>query len=335
MKKEIPIWFMRQAGRYLPEYRKVRRNKPNFFDLCFDPLIASEISLQPIKRFDFDFIILFSDILTIPYALNQQVSFEENHGPRLKTINGREDLDYKNIDKCLSRLDPVFETIDALNTQKGRHQLIGFCGGPFTVLNYMIEGGTSKKHEKIKDFVKNKKVKALDLIDILTEISIEYLKRQIRKGADRVQIFDSWAGIMKGKDYEDFIIKPNKKINQEVKKFSPNTQITHFPRSSKNRLIDFLTEVNCDVISLDQDCPDEVIKFTKDKGITVQGNLSPLTLVKGGKKLETEIKECLEKFKHHKHIFNLSHGILKNTPLDNVYKTIEIVRNYEFTKVSS
>ena len=154
---KIPIWFMRQAGRYLPEYRKIRLQNKNFLDLCFSPDLATEISLQPIKRFDLDFIILFCDILVIPHALGQNVAFLKNHGPSLSPISSRKELNCTNLKLCINKLSNVFETVKILNTKKKGKKLIGFCGGPFTVLNYMIEGGTSKDHKKIKYFVSKKK----------------------------------------------------------------------------------------------------------------------------------------------------------------------------------
>ena len=171
---KTPIWFMRQAGRYLPEYRKIRSLKKNFLDLCLNPSLSAEISLQPIERFDLDFIILFSDILVIPFALGQDVSFMKNHGPILPPISSIKELKYKNLKASIDKISNVFETLRILNTNKKGKKLIGFCGGPFTVLNYMIEGGTSKDHKKIKTFVSHEKKKAFELIKVLTEISIEY-----------------------------------------------------------------------------------------------------------------------------------------------------------------
>ncbi len=326
------IWFMRQAGRYLPEYREIRKKKPDFLDLCFSPNLAAEISLQPIKRFDFDFIILFSDILVIPYSMNQKVSFLKNHGPFLDTIKTKEDLCYRNYTKCLDRIKNIFETIQILQKKKGNKKLIGFCGGPFTVLNYMIEGGTSLTHSKIKNFVKNKKQESRELIKIITELSVEYLKEQIKSGVDYVQIFESWASLLDREDYDNFVIEPNKYISQEIKKFSVQTQIIHFPRGSGEKYLDFIEEVKCDVISIDQSCPEEIIVKAIEKDLTVQGDLSPLSLLEGGEVLNNKTLETLEKYKNNKHIFNLSHGILPKTPIENVKKTVNLVRNYEPTE---
>ena len=328
----IPIWFMRQAGRYLPEYMEIRAKNSDFLKLCFDPDLASEISLQPLKRFDLDFIILFSDILVIPHALGQDVKFLKNHGPLLNSICSKKDLDYNNLNKALDKISNIFETIKILNTKKNRKNLIGFCGGPFTVLNYMIEGGTSKTHSKIKTFIKNKKDEANDIIKIITEISIEYLKNQIKYGANYVQIFESWAGLLKNEEYIDFIIKPNQQISKEIREFSKQTKIIHFPRGSRNNYKIFAEEVKCDVLSLDQTYPKELLSLLREKGITVQGNLDPRELLKEGERVEERTKEVLEKFKKNNHIFNLSHGILPKTKISNIEKVIKVVRDYETSK---
>mgnify|MGYP001230098767 FL=1 len=331
---KTPIWFMRQAGRYLPEYRKIRLQQKSFLDMCFSPQLASEISLQPIRRFDFDFIILFSDILVIPYALGQEVEFIENVGPILGEINLTKNNTFFSMQKSISLLSPIFETLKILKKKKGKKKIIGFCGGPFTVLNYMIEGGTSKKHNRIMSFIEEQRKLALNLLEKITEISIEYLIRQIQSGADFIQIFDSWAGLLNDKQYEQFIIKPSMKINKEIKKKYPEIPQIFFPRGSKEKLINFLLDVKCDVISVDE-ISEETRIFCKKKNIAIQGNLSPQTLLQGGKKLDTEVKNILERFKDNAHIFNLSHGILPETPLANVQKVINIIRkDHEFTKKS-
>ena len=329
---KIPIWFMRQAGRYLPEYMEIRSRNSDFLKLCFNPELASEISLQPIKRFDLDFIILFSDILVIPYALGQEVKFLKNHGPLLNCISSKKDLNYTNLNKCLDKISNIFETIRILHTKKRKKNLIGFCGGPFTVLNYMIEGGTSKTHSKIKAFIKNNREQANDIIKIVTDISIEYLKKQIESGANYVQIFESWAGLLEREEYIEFIIKPNQRISKEIRDFSQHTKIIHFPRGSGKNYKIFAKEVHCDVMSLDQTFPKELPGVLREKGITVQGNLDPQELLKEEDRVEEKTKEVLEKFKSNNHIFNLSHGILPKTKISNIEKVIKVVRDYETSR---
>ncbi len=329
---KVPIWFMRQAGRYLPEYMEIRSKNSDFLQLCFNPELASKISLQPIKRFDLDFIILFSDILVIPHALGQNVHFLKNHGPSLNCINSKKDINYLNFKECLRKISNIFETIKILSSKKGTKNLIGFCGGPFTVLNYMIEGGTSKTHSKIKKFVKEKKKEALDLLMIITELSIEYLKMQIDSGANYVQIFESWAGLLESDEYIEFIVKPNKLISQEIKKHSKGIKIIHFPRGSSKNYKTFAEEVYCDVLSLDHSYPQEMLSLLREKNVTVQGNLDPRELLGGAKKVEEKTKEVLEKFKSNNHIFNLSHGILPKTKISNIETVIKVVREHETPK---
>ena len=329
---KTPLWFMRQAGRYLPEYMKIRSENPDFLKLCFNPNLASEISLQPVRRFDLDFIILFSDILVIPFCLGQDVKFLKNHGPCLTPIFSKKDLNYSNLKKCLDKLANIFETLKVLNSKRGKKNLIGFCGGPFTVLNYMIEGGTSLSHSKIKKYIKYQKKEALEIIRILTEVSIEYLKKQIESGANYIQIFESWAGLLEKEEYSDFIIKPNKEISVEIKKFSKRTKIIHFPRGSGNNYKKFVEEVYCDVISLDQNYPTDLLNLLRKKEITVQGNLDPQELLKDTRTVEQKTKEVLEKFKENNHIFNLSHGILPKTKISNIEKVIKVIKEYETSK---
>ena len=297
--------------------------------MCFNPKLACDISLQPIERFDFDFIILFSDILVIPYALGQEVKFKESIGPILGNIN-YEQLEV-NLSQNLERLAPVFETIKLIKQKKKEKDLIGFCGGPFTVLNYMIEQGTSKTHEKIKKFIKSNNELSEKIIKIITDISIEYLKKQIDSGADVIKVFDSWAGLLDGDLYKKYIIEPNKEIAKEIKNYSPGTKQIFFPRGSKENYFNFIKEVKPDVISLDEEFPDNVFSYAKKNDIILQGNLKPTALIEGGRKLKKGIKNILNKFKENKHIFNLSHGVLPQTPVENVEILVEIIRNYNET----
>ncbi len=329
MKNPINIWLMRQAGRYLPEYREIRRKKKNFIDLCLSPEIAANISMQPIKRFDFDFVILFSDILVIPYALGQNVKFKEKVGPILEDIIVKPET--VNLEESLKKLNPIYETIRIICTKKKEKKLIGFCGGPFTVLNYMIEKGTSKSHKKIKMFIKSEKKRAEELLDLITEASILYLKDQIKHGADYIKIFDSWAGLLDDKDYERFIIEPNKRISEAIKKFSSKTKQIFFPRGSSKNYIKFINTVNPMILALDNNYPTIIHDIAVKKNITLQGNLSPQTLIEGGKKMIKETQEVLERFKKNEHIFNLSHGVLPQTPTENVQTVVEIIRKHNDT----
>ena len=329
MKNPINIWLMRQAGRYLPEYREIRRKKKDFIDLCLSPEIAANISLQPIERYDLDFIILFSDILVIPFALGQDVKFKEKVGPILGDIKAEKET--INLEESLKKLNPIYETVKIISEKKKEKKLIGFCGGPFTVLNYMIEKGTSKSHSKIKSFIKTKKKRAQDLIELITKASIIYLKEQIKNGADYIKIFDSWAGLVDDDDYDNFIIGPNKEISEAIKRFSSRTKQIFFPRGSSNNYIKFINGVNPTILALDNNYPSNIYDLAIKKNIILQGNLNPQTLVEGGEKLIKETKEVLERFKKNEHIFNLSHGVLPQTPPANVQTVVETVRKYNDT----
>ena len=332
LQKRTPVWFMRQAGRYLPEYKRLRSTEKTFLDLCFNSDKAAKISLQPIERFDLDFIILFSDILVVPHALGQFVDFKENVGPVLEPIKNKHDLDFKNLAKNLMILDPVFKTIKIIKKNNKEKNLIGFCGGPFTVLTYMIEGGTSESHQKVKTKIKKEKSELLEIIEILVEFSSMYLIEQIKSGANIVKIFESWAGLLDNELYFDFIIKPNKKIVENIKTVFPDIPVACFPRKSESKILQFIENVDCDIISLDESFPEELLEIAKEKSIVLQGNLNPNLLVKGGKKMEEKVKKILLRFKQNRHIFNLSHGILPQTPIVNVQKTIKLIREFNETR---
>jgi uroporphyrinogen decarboxylase len=325
---------MRQAGRYLPEYKRIRKRERNFLDLCFNPGLAAEISLQPINRFNFDFIILFCDILVIPYALGKEVNFKEKIGPILEKTTNVKEFKNLNYDISMEKLFPVMETIKKIKQQKPEKELIGFCGGPFTVLTYMIEGGTSKNHSLVKKKIKEEREDFENLIRIITKLSIKYLETQIISGVNIVKVFESWAGLLNEKDYEDFVIKPNKKIQKDLKKKFPSTPIIYFPRNSGENIFAFIKNIDCDILSLDKKYPKELLNLAKKKQIILQGNLDPLILIEGGKKLEDEVKKIMIEFSNFDHIFNLSHGILPTTPIANVEKTINIIRNFNEAKKS-
>ena len=324
----VPIWFMRQAGRYLPEYREIRTQKKNFLDLCFSSDLACDISLQPIKRFNFDAVILFSDILVIPYSLGQNVTFQENKGPVLNPINTVKDIKFFSKKIWLKKLMPSFETIKLIK-RKNSKPLIGFTGSPFTLLTYMLEGGTSKDH-----YITKKKLienpKEIDkIIELLVEISVFYLEQQVKAGVQILQIFESWASVLDGALFEKYIIEPNRLICSEIKKKFPKIPIIFFPKGSAQYYPEIIERIEMDVISLDLKFPSKVLSLCRKKDIVIQGCLDPVRLVVGGKQLEETTKWILNKFKHNKHIFNLSHGILPQTPIKNVEKVINIVRENE------
>ena len=330
--QKIPIWFMRQAGRYLPEYKNIRNKEKDFIKLCLSPTLAAKISLQPVIRFDFDGIILFSDILIIPHALGQKVSFEENIGPILSSLTSFKDLPETSEKDWEKILNPVFRTLRILKKKKNKNKtLIGFCGSPFTVLTYMIEGGTSKNHLKTKAFLLENPTEANILINKIIKISIFYLENQIKAGADVIQIFESWSSILDGDLYTQYIVEPNKIIVEKLKKIDKKIPIICFPRLSNWKTLEFIKSVPCDGLSIDLQTDEKTIEYCKKNNITIQGNLDPVRLLLGGKQLKMAIRNIVKRFKNHKFIFNLSHGILPNTPLKNVEKTIKYIKEYENT----
>ena len=330
-KKEIfsnpPIWIMRQAGRYLPEYRELRSKASNFLDFCYNPKLASEVTLQPLKRFDLDAAIIFSDILVIPDALGVKVEFIKDIGPKLQKVSTIEDLNKLRIDAIKNHLQPVFDNIKLVKSQlKSEKALIGFSGSPWTLASYMIEGGGSKNFEEIRQkSIKNEDFFA-KLLDILTKSVIEYLSYQIEAGVDVVKLFDSWAGILPPREVKKWVIEPNKKIVEELKKRYPHIPIICFPRGIGFSYEEFVSSVKCDAIALDQNVN---LEWARDKlqNVTIQGNLDNFLLAFGSKKeIEEEVLRILEIFKNKSFIFNLGHGILPQTPIENVEFLIKLIR---------
>ena len=325
-----PIWIMRQAGRYLPEYREIRKDVKNFLDLCYNSKLASEVTLQPIKRFDFDAAIIFSDILVIPDALGLKVDFIKNEGPVLQKVVDEKDLEKLDINKIVSHLQPVFETLRLTKKELSKDKtLIGFSGSPFTMACYMIEGGSSKNFDLVrKTAIKNPQFFA-KLIDILTQSVVIYLREQINAGADVVKLFDSWAGILPESEFQKWVIEPTKKIVAQIRQEFPQTPIICFPRGAGVLYKNFVQEVRPDVVAVDQNLPKLWVKenLQKELGVVIQGNLDNQLLAYGSKvEIEKETREILKVFGEYPFIFNLGHGILQETPIENVELVVKIVR---------
>lgn len=327
-----PIWMMRQAGRYLPEYLKLKDKVPNFLDRCYNPEIAAEITLQPIKRFELDAAIFFSDILVIPDALGIKVEFIPNTGPVLSPLNAEKIKSLKtnlNIKEVLDKLYPCFKTLELVKKELNPNTaLIGFCGAPWTVATYMIEGRASKTYEKTKLFFLKHPKEAQILIDILVEVSTQYLLKQIEFGAEILQIFDSWCSCLDPEMFYNFCILPTKKIVENIKQLYPNIPIIGFPRKAGFLYFDYLKHVKVNAVSLDYTIPYEIGQNIQ-KITPIQGSLDPVKLVFGGEILENEVKSILKNYNKAPFIFNLGHGILPNTPLEHVYNMIDIIKNYK------
>jgi uroporphyrinogen decarboxylase len=324
--EKTPIWIMRQAGRYLPEYREIRSNVKNFLELCYTPKLASEVTLQPITRFNLDAAIIFSDILVIPDALGVKVEFVKNEGPKLGEFK-LSNLQTQNITKHLS---PVFEALELTKSKLDKDKaLIGFSGAPWTLACYMIEGGGSKNFEKTRrSAIENEKFFA-ELIEILTKSIIEYLSLQIKAGADVVKLFDSWAGVLPPEQLRKWVIEPAKKIVTEIRKLHPKTPVICFPKGVGISYEEFAREVDPQGLALDQNVSKIWAKknLQENLGQVVQGNLDNFLLAFGGKKeIEKEVLDILKTFGDQPFIFNLGHGILPETPIENVQLVIDLVR---------
>lgn len=322
-----PIWLMRQAGRYLPEYREIRSKVPSFLDFCYSPKIAAEATLQPIRRFGLDAAILFSDILVVPDALGQKVTFEVNEGPRLDPIVTLEDFARLNAEIDQKRLEPVFETIQRITADlPPETALIGFCGAPWTVASYMIAGRGTPEQAPARLFAYREPELFQRLIDRLVEASVDYLSLQIEAGVEAVQIFDSWAGVLPAGEYERWCLAPIKAISAGVKSRHGHAKVIGFPKGVGPRLETFAAQAGVDALGLDTAVDPFWAARAIDKGHALQGNLDPLALVAGGAALETSVRRILAAFKARPHIFNLGHGILPQTPVEHVAALMSLVR---------
>jgi uroporphyrinogen decarboxylase len=324
--KTPPIWLMRQAGRYLPEYREIRSTQKDFLAMCYNSKISSEITLQPIKRFGFDAAIIFSDILVIPHNLGVKIIFEDNVGPIVEKIDSLDRIkQFKNHGYLENVYDSVSLTRSKLDKEKS---LIGFAGSPWTVVSYLLD------EKNKKDFVESRKKIYRDdkivqvLIEILTQETISYLKNKIIAGADLVQLFDSWCGVLSEDDFEELVIKPTAKIVKEIKKDFPNIPIIGFPKGAGYLYENYINKTGINVVGVDYTVPISVMQKFQDK-ITVQGNLDPVIMLCNKNILEERIKNIMDSLSEKPFIFNLGHGILPATPIENVEFLVNYIRNYE------
>ena len=322
-----PIWLMRQAGRYLPEYRAIRAKAPSFLDFCYSPKLATEATLQPIRRFGFDAAILFSDILVVPDALGQKVTFETGEGPKLDPIDTPERFSSLCENPDLNHLAPVFETIEMVRSQLPRETaLIGFCGAPWTVASYMVAGKGTPDQAPARIFAYKYPSTFSKIIDKITDYSILYLIEQFKSGVDAVQIFDSWSGVLPTMEFEKWCFKPLERIIRGVRSQIPNAPIIAFPRGAALHLEKVASIDGLAAIALDTSIVPAWAARHIQSRMPVQGNLDPLVLLAGGHQLETHVKFILESFSNGPHIFNLGHGILPATPVEHVEKLLRFIR---------
>ena len=322
-----PLWLMRQAGRYLPEYRALRAKAASFLDLCFDAEQAAEITLQPVRRFGFDAAILFSDILVVPHALGQRVTFVEGEGPRLEALSDPAALATLRAEIDHEALAPVYDTIGGVRQiLPNAVTLLGFCGAPWTVATYMIAGQGTPDQLPARLFAYRHPEAFARLIDILVDASASYLVRQFTAGVDAVQIFDTWAGILPALEFEMWCIQPMVRIVEKVRGEIPGARIIGFPRGAGTELTRYLDAVAVDAVGLDWTIELEFARSMIQKRRPVQGNLDPLVLLTGGAALDRSVDAILAAFAQGPFIFNLGHGVLPETPISHVERLVTRVR---------
>lgn len=324
--RPLPVWFMRQAGRHLPEYLHIRSKTRNFMDICFLPQKAAEITLQPVQRYDVDAAILFSDILVIPQALGQNVQFEKGKGPLLQpvTVHNIASLD---TDQVNDQLTPIYETVVISRSRLASDKdLIGFCGGMWTVATYMIEGSGSSDKEKARRFAYEEEDSLLHLLDILVEASAQYLIGQVHAGADVLKIFESWTQGLTPEQFKKFVILPTAKLINQIRDAGINVPIIGFAKGAGEKIIDYVHETKVDALALDSQTSVSWARQVLGKDFPLQGNLDILALRTGGKALG----ECMEKLLSQisgPHVFNVGHGLTPDVKIENVQNVIDHIRS--------
>lgn len=322
-----PVWMMRQAGRYLPEYRKVRADIGSFLDFCYTPDAAVEVTLQPLRRYHFDAAILFADILVIPDALGQKVEFREGEGPVLEPIRDPAGLALLDTSHVVEKLAPIFETLRRLAVEIPKTTtLIGFAGAPWTVAVYMVEGRGKTECERARDWAYRAPAEFAQLMDILVDATAAYLIAQVKAGAEVLQLFDSWSGVLSAQQFRDLVIGPTKRIVDQVRAAVPGVPIIGFPRQGGVMIPSYVTETGVDGVSLDHSVPLKWAAEHISSDCVLQGNLDNRLLVVGGAALDRGIDDILSAMQGRRFIFNLGHGIVPQTPPENVARAVDRIR---------
>lgn len=323
-----PVWMMRQAGRYLPEYRATRAQAGDFLSLCYNPDLAAEVTLQPIRRYGFDAAILFADILLVPQALGADLWFVTGEGPRLSTITDQAGFDaLKGVDDIHETLSPIYETVKILSRELPQETtLIGFAGAPWTVATYMIAGRGTKDQGPAHALKDENRPVFEALLDRITAATIEYLAAQIDAGAEVVKIFDSWAGSLKGDDFTKYALEPAKQIITALKARYPDIPVIAFPREAGDGYIGFAKATGADCVAIDNSVDSDWAAANVQVDGCVQGNLAPHHMVTGGQDLIDETRRIVAAFKNGPHIFNLGHGITPDADPENVHVMLEAIR---------
>ena len=325
---QVPMWLMRQAGRYLPEYRALRAEKGGFLDLVYDCDAAAEVTIQPIRRFGFDGAILFSDILIVPHAMGQTLEFLAGEGPRLSP---------KLLDSCLDgleavpeRLEAIYRTVAAVKAQLGPETtLLGFAGSPWTVATYMVAGEGSRDQHDTRAMAYRDPAAFQEIIDAIVAVSIEYLAGQINAGAEAVQLFDSWAGSLAPKEFERWVIAPNAAIVAAINARFPDVPIIGFPKGAGEKLVAYAEQTGVNAVGIDETVDPVWAARELPAAMPVQGNIDPLLLLAGGPAMDAEVDHILRSFADRPHVFNLGHGIGQFTPIANVERLIASVRGWQ------
>ncbi len=322
-----PVWMMRQAGRYLPEYRAVREKAGSFMGLCFNPEMAADVTLQPIRRFGFDAAILFADILVIPHALGQTVRFVEGEGPRLDPLTDAKAIAGLHVEADNAILGPIYETVRRVKAGlPEKVTLIGFCGAPWTVATYMVAGRGTPDQAPAKKLAAEDPKAFAALIDKLVEASAGYLIKQLDAGAECLQIFDTWAGALPPADFDRWCVAPTKKLVEKVRAARPGTVMIGFPRGAGPNIPRYVAETGVNGVSLETDIDRAFARDKIQNQVAVQGNLDPEILREGGEKLDRAVADVLKAFSGKPFIFNLGHGILPDTPVAHVERMLARVR---------
>lgn len=322
-----PVWLMRQAGRYLPEYRELRAQKGGFLPLVYDSAAAAEITLQPLRRFGFDGAILFSDILIVPYAMGQNLEFLAGEGPRMSP---------RLVDHALSglaavpeRLAPIYETVRLVRAQLTPEQtMLGFAGSAWTIATYMVAGEGSRDQHETRAYAYRDRGAFQAIINAVVATTVDYLEGQVRAGAEAVQLFDSWAGSLAPAEFERWVIAPNAEIVRRLKARCPDTPIIGFPKGSGEKLVAYARETGVDAVGVDETIDPLWAARELPEGLPVQGNLDPLLLLAGGEELDFQARRVLDAFADRPHVFNLGHGIGQFTPIEHVERLLGVVRGW-------
>lgn len=327
----LPIWLMRQAGRYLPEYREIRKQYPSFLDFVASSADAAEVTVQPIRRYGMDGAILFSDILVVPDAMGQKVEFLAGEGPRLDPIRSTDDILRLQSEGVDAKFNDIYHTIEIVCETLSREglddtTLLGFAGAPWTIACYMVQGQGSRDYQDVKAFASADRKRFDKLIEMITDVTICYLDRQIESGVDAVKIFDSWAGVLDEDYFRAWCIEPTQRIVNTLKSKHPNVPIIGFPRGAGVKYVEYTETSGVDVVAIDSFTPMSWAVENLSNQVVLQGNLDPVRLLNGGECLETGIADILKAVEGRPCVFNLGHGIIKETPPEHVARLVQLVR---------